>query len=239
MWGPSFNPLSLGCFLILPDYNEPWTSRSSHGVWFFLADCKWQSRLCLSCKGTGLSGPVHLCLTLLLGSPPRRCVLRIQGVMSLTGLTWCCRGHSRSGRSSAVCCLWWSRGSGPPSHWQRTDQVSRWSPTWMGPSPASHQGIRCRPAGGRSTAAAGRCWPCSPTARRQRGGLRVRPWIVTWWRAWVLPVSVPQSPFWRMLSECGMRCQVCASGKNQGSHNYPWTFSGCPINYIQLWTDII
>ena len=148
--GACFNPPSLGCFLgaLLVIMNH---GQSRH--------YKWQSR-------HWVVRAAHLCSALLLVSAPRRHVLRMQGVMSLTELTWCCRGHFRSGKSSAVCCPWWSHGNGPPSHWQRTGQVSRWSPTWMGPSPESHQGIHCRPAGGHSTAAAGRCWPCSPTARR-------------------------------------------------------------------------
>ena len=35
-------------------------------------------------------------------------------------------------------------------------------------------------------------------------------------------------------SHVGVRRQVCASGKNHRSHNYPRKFSGCPIKYIQL-----
>lgn len=178
------------------------------------ADCKWQSRLCLFQRHWGCQ--VHpACL---LGSPPRRRVLRIQGWWAWQDSPDAVEDILFRGRSSVVCCLWWSRGSGPPSHWQWMARVSRWSLTWMGPSPTSHQGIHvgqpvvdcCR----RKMLTAVVLQPGDKEVNS-----RVRPWIVTW-RA-CASGQCSQSPFWRMLSEWGVRCQVYASGKNQGSHNYP------------------
>lgn len=85
----------------------------------------------------------------------------------LLPLTVCCRARCRFSRCAAACCQWWPRGSWPPSRWQRTSPVSRWSPTWRGRGPASRRGTRCRPAGGRSTAVSGRCSPCSPERKRE------------------------------------------------------------------------
>lgn len=66
-------------------------------------------------------------------------------------VTWCCRGHFHSGICEAVCCPSWPRGSLLPFHLRKTGKVSKWSPTWRGPGPGSHQDTPYTPDEGRST----------------------------------------------------------------------------------------
>lgn len=66
-------------------------------------------------------------------------------------LTWYCRVLCHFLKFEAICCQWWHHGSWHPSHWQRINLVSKWSPAWMGPSPGNHQDTRYMPAVNHST----------------------------------------------------------------------------------------
>lgn len=77
-------------------------------------------------------------------------------------LTWYCRVLCHFLKFEAICCRWWHHGSWHPSHWQRINLVSKWSPAWMGPSPGNHQGTRYMPALNHSTVASEKCSLGSP-----------------------------------------------------------------------------
>lgn len=77
-------------------------------------------------------------------------------------LTWYCRVLCHFLKFEAVCCQWWHHGSWHPSHWQKINLVSKWSPAWMGPSPGNHQGTRYMPAVNHSTVVSEKCSLGSP-----------------------------------------------------------------------------
>ena len=78
-------------------------------------------------------------------------------------LTWYCRALCHFLKCEATCCRWWHHGSWPPSHWQRTNLVSKWSPASMGLSPENHQGTRYKPAVNHSTVVSEKYSLGSPT----------------------------------------------------------------------------
>lgn len=77
-------------------------------------------------------------------------------------LTWYCRVLCHFLKFEAICCQWSHHGSWHPSHWQRINLVSKWSPAWMGPSPGNHQDTHCMPAVNHSTVVSEKCSLGSP-----------------------------------------------------------------------------
>lgn len=78
-------------------------------------------------------------------------------------LTWYCRALCHFLKSEAICYRLWHHGSWHPSHWQRTNLVSKWSPALMGPSPGNHQGTHYMPAVNHSIVVSEKCSLGSPT----------------------------------------------------------------------------
>lgn len=83
-------------------------------------------------------------------------------------LTLSNKEHFHFWKFSAICYLSWLRESWHPFHWQRINQVSKWSPTWKGRGLTNHQGIHCMPGEDHSISDAERYSLCNPSTRTHK-----------------------------------------------------------------------